>query len=156
MTTLIFPKTQRQCASFSINLAILFLSLKWTTTTPKKLIDNQHYQRLRRKMVIAFNSLTFHLTTTQLNLSFRTWGSLHCIWFDPLHRHHFCVARRPTRQEALPDLFESNPVQRAVAFSFWRIKWAIWVNTKTTKPWHGRCLGMRWAVACVSFLLTLL
>ena len=64
-------------------------------------------------MVIAFNSLTFHLTTTQLNLSFRTWGSLHCIWFDPLHRHHFCVARRPTRQEALPDLFESNPVQRA-------------------------------------------
>ena len=39
--------------------------------------------------------------------------SLHCIRFDPLHRHHFCVARRPTRQGALPDLFESYPVQRA-------------------------------------------
>ena len=58
-------------------------------------------------------TLTFHLTTTQLNPSFRTWGSLHCIRFDPLHRHHFCVARRPTRQEELPDLFESNPVQHA-------------------------------------------
>ena len=27
--------------------------------------------------------------------------------------HHFCVAWRPTRQEELPDLFESNPVQHA-------------------------------------------
>ena len=51
-------------------------------------------------------TLTFHLTTTHV-------GSLHCIRFDPLHRHHFCVAWRPTRQEELPDLFESNPVQHA-------------------------------------------
>ena len=95
-------------------------------------VDHYHAQKIDRQSAlpkaqkengdrIQF-TLTFHLTTTQLNPSFRTWGSLHGIRFDPLHRHHFCVARRPTRQEALPDLFESNPVQRAVAFSFWRIK----------------------------------
>ena len=85
-------------------------------------VDHYHVQKIDRQSAlpkaqkengdrIQF-TLTFHLTTTQLNLSFRTWGSLHCIRFDPLHRHHFCVAQRPTRQEALPDLFESNPVQR--------------------------------------------
>ena len=37
VTTLIFPKNQRQCASFSINVAILFLSFKRTTTVPNKL-----------------------------------------------------------------------------------------------------------------------
>ena len=31
VTTLIFPKNQRQCASFSINVAILFLSFKRAT-----------------------------------------------------------------------------------------------------------------------------
>ena len=42
VTTLIFPKNQRQCASFSINVAILFLSFKRATTVPNKLIDSQH------------------------------------------------------------------------------------------------------------------
>ena len=40
--TLIFPKNQRQCASFSINEAILSLSFKRATTVPNKLIDSQH------------------------------------------------------------------------------------------------------------------
>ena len=86
-------------------------------------VDHYHAQKIDRQSAlpkaqkengdrIQF-TLTFHLTTTQLNPSFRTWGSLHGIRFDPLHRHHFCVARRPTRQEELPDLFESNPVQHA-------------------------------------------
>ena len=39
VTTLIFPKNQRQCASFSINVATLFLSSKRATTVPNKLID---------------------------------------------------------------------------------------------------------------------
>ena len=71
VTTLIFPKNQRQCASFSINVAILFLSFKRATTVPNKLIDSQHYKRLRRKTLTAFHLLLhFTLTTTQLNLSF--------------------------------------------------------------------------------------
>ena len=38
---------------------------------PTKLIDNQHYKRLRRKTLTAFHLLLhFTLTTTQLNLSF--------------------------------------------------------------------------------------
>ena len=48
VTTLIFPENQRQYASFSINVAILSLSFKWATTVPNKLIDSQHYKRLRR------------------------------------------------------------------------------------------------------------
>ena len=69
VTTLIFPKNQRQCASFSINVAILFLSFKRATTVPNKLIDSQHYKRLRRKTLTAFHSLShFTLTTTRLNL----------------------------------------------------------------------------------------
>ena len=71
MTTLIFPKNQRQCTSFSINMTILFLSFKRATTVPKKLIYSQHHKRLRRKSLTAFHSLThLTLTTTQLNLSF--------------------------------------------------------------------------------------
>ena len=71
MTNLIFPKNQRQCASFSINVAILFLSFKRATTVPNKLIESQHYKRLRRKTLTAFHLLLhFTLTTTQLNLSF--------------------------------------------------------------------------------------
>ena len=71
VTTLIFPKNQRQYASFSINVAILTLSIKRATTVPNKLTDSQHYKRLRRKTLIAFHSLSrFTLTTTQLNLSF--------------------------------------------------------------------------------------
>ena len=71
VTTLTFPKNQRQCASFSINVAILFLSFKWAITAPNKLIDSQHYKRLRRKTLTAFHLLLhFTLTTTQLNLSF--------------------------------------------------------------------------------------
>ena len=69
MTTLIFPQKQRQCASFSMNVANLFLSFKWATTLPNKLIDSQHHKRLRWKMLISFLS-HFTLTTTQLNLSF--------------------------------------------------------------------------------------
>ena len=38
---------------------------------PNKLIDNQHYKRLRRKTLTAFHSLSyFTLTTTRFNLSF--------------------------------------------------------------------------------------
>ena len=71
VTTLIFPKNQRQCASFSINAAILFLSFKRATTVPNKSIDRQHYKRPRRRTRIAFHLLLhFTLTTTQLNLSF--------------------------------------------------------------------------------------
>ena len=71
VTTLIFQKNQRQCVSFSINVAILFLSFKRATTVPNKSIDSQHYKRLRRKTLTAFHLLLhFTLTTTQLNLSF--------------------------------------------------------------------------------------
>ena len=60
-----------QCASFLINMAILFLSSKWATTVPNKLIDGQYYKQLRRKTLTAFHSLLhFTLTTTWLNLSF--------------------------------------------------------------------------------------
>ena len=70
VTTLIFPKNQRQCASFSLNFVILFLSFKSATTAPNKLIDSQHYKRYRRKIPIALHSLShFTLTATQLNLS---------------------------------------------------------------------------------------
>ena len=71
VTTLIFPKNQRQCASFSINVAILFLSFKRAIIVLNKLIDSQHHKQLRRKNLIAFHSLShFTLTTTQLNLLF--------------------------------------------------------------------------------------
>ena len=52
-----------------MNVANLFLSFKWATTLPNKLIDSQHHKRLRWKMLISFLS-HFTLTTTQLNLSF--------------------------------------------------------------------------------------
>ena len=58
-------------ASFSINVAILFLASKRATTVPNKLIDCQHYRRLLRKTLTAFHSLLhFTLTTTRLNLLF--------------------------------------------------------------------------------------
>ena len=57
VTTLIFPKNQRQCASFSINAAILFLSFKRATTVPNKSIDRQHYKRPRRRTRTAFHLL---------------------------------------------------------------------------------------------------
>ena len=45
--------------------------VQWATTVPNKLINSQHYKRLRRKTLIAFHSLShFTLATTQLNLSF--------------------------------------------------------------------------------------
>ena len=47
------------------------LSFKRATTMPNKLIDSQHYKRLRRKTLTAFHLLLhFTLTTTQFNLSF--------------------------------------------------------------------------------------
>ena len=56
---------------WSINVVILFLSFKQATTAPNKLIDSQHYKRLRRKILIASHSLShFTLTAKQLNLSF--------------------------------------------------------------------------------------
>ena len=64
VTTLIFPKIQRQRDSFSINVAILFLSFKRAITVPNKLIDSQLYKRLRRKTLrTAFHSLS-HFTLT--------------------------------------------------------------------------------------------
>ena len=72
-TTLIFSTNQRQRASFSIKVAILSLSFKRATTASNKLINSQHFKRLRRKISIAFHSLShFTLTTTRLNLSFLT------------------------------------------------------------------------------------
>ena len=93
--TLIFPTNQRQCASFSLKLVILFLSFKSATTAPNKLIDNQHYKRYRRKIPIALHSLShFTLTTTQLNLSllktlnyFKTIQRL-VLSFRYLHQFH--------------------------------------------------------------------
>ena len=58
----------RSYSGFVIYVAILFLSLKRSTTEPKKLMGSQHHKRHRRKMPITFHSFT--LTTTQLNLSF--------------------------------------------------------------------------------------
>ena len=61
VTTLIFPKNQRQCASFSINVAILFLSFKRATTVPNESIDSQHYKRLRKENTDRTPfTLTFH------------------------------------------------------------------------------------------------
>ena len=54
VTTLIFRKNRRQSASFSINVAILSLSFKRATTAPNKLIDSQHYKRLRRITLTKF------------------------------------------------------------------------------------------------------
>ena len=76
VTTLIFPKNQRQYASLSINVAILFLS-------SNKLIDSQHYKRLRRKTPNAFH-LLLHFTFTNPQLKklkitprrFRDWHYL--------------------------------------------------------------------------------
>ena len=61
MTTPIFPKNQRQCARFSITVAILFLSFKRATTMPNKLIDSQNYKRPEEDNTdrIPF-TLTFH------------------------------------------------------------------------------------------------
>ena len=71
VTTLIFRKNQRQCASFSINMAILSLLFKRATTVPNKLIESQHYKRLRRKTLTALHSLShFTLTTMELNQLF--------------------------------------------------------------------------------------
>ena len=56
---------------FLINVAILSLSFKRATTVPNKLIDSQHFKRLRRITLTAFHLLLhFTLTTTQLNPSF--------------------------------------------------------------------------------------
>ena len=46
MTTLIFQKNQRSCASFSINVAILFLLFKRTTTVANKSIDKENTDRI--------------------------------------------------------------------------------------------------------------
>ena len=56
VTTLIFPKNQRQCAKFSLNVAFLFLSFKRATTVLSKLIDSKHFKQLRRKTLMAFHS----------------------------------------------------------------------------------------------------
>ena len=73
MTTLIFPENQRENASFLINLAILFLAFKRATIAPNKLIDSQHYKRLRRRIPIAFHSLSSY---TSHHSSF----VLICLW----------------------------------------------------------------------------
>ena len=53
VTTLIFPKNQRQCASFSINVAILFLSFKQATTGAQQTAEKE------KTDPIPF-TLTFH------------------------------------------------------------------------------------------------
>ena len=45
-----FSDSSEAMYQFLINVAILFLLLKWATNTPNKLIDTQHYKRHRRKM----------------------------------------------------------------------------------------------------------
>ena len=64
-------KSEAMCHFFSINVATLFLSFKQASNAPNKLIYRQHYKRLRRKILIAFHSLShFTLATAQLDLSF--------------------------------------------------------------------------------------
>ena len=61
MTTLIFPKNHRQCASFSINMAFLFLSFMRATAAPNK-FDRQSALQMPQKENtdhIPF-TLTFH------------------------------------------------------------------------------------------------
>ena len=77
LTTLIFPTNRRQCASFSIKVAILFLQFKRAITAPNKSIDSQHHKRHRRKTLIAFPSLShFTSTTTQANLILKNFTLL--------------------------------------------------------------------------------
>ena len=69
VTTLVFP--QNLSASFSINVAILYLSFKRAIAASNKLINRQHYKRHTQKIPVVFHSLShFTLTATQLNLSF--------------------------------------------------------------------------------------
>ena len=56
-------KLGAMCQFFD-DMAILLLSFKRAIPAPNKLIDSQHYQRLRRKILIAFHSLS-HLQQNQ-------------------------------------------------------------------------------------------
>ena len=105
-----FPKNQRKCASFSINVAIMFLSLRRATTAPNKLIDSQHHKRLRRKILTAFYLLShFTLTTTQLSLSLLTLNYNNCAAnCGQQRRRSCCLAGRP-------------PSKRSFAATFWHL-----------------------------------
>ena len=61
MTTLIFPKNHRQCASFSINMAFLFLSFMRATAAPNKFDRQSALQTPQKENTdhIPF-TLTFH------------------------------------------------------------------------------------------------
>ena len=61
MTTLIFPKNLRQCASCLIDVAILFLSFKRATTVPNKIDRQSALQTAEKENTdrIPF-TLTFH------------------------------------------------------------------------------------------------
>ena len=58
---LIFPKNKRQCASFSINMAFLFLSFMRTTTAPNEFDRQSALQTPQKENTdrIPF-TLTFH------------------------------------------------------------------------------------------------
>ena len=57
-------KLGAMCQFFD-DMAILLLSFKRAIPAPNKLIDSQHYQRLRRKILIAFHSLSHFTFTTE-------------------------------------------------------------------------------------------
>ena len=65
-------KNQRQWASFSINMAILFLSFKQATIVPNKLLNSQHYKWLRRKTLTAFHSPSHHAVKSIILKNFIT------------------------------------------------------------------------------------
>ena len=50
-SNLLYSPTQHR--SWEVAMAILFLSFKWATTAPNKLIDSQHNKRLRREIPFA-------------------------------------------------------------------------------------------------------
>ena len=87
VTTLIFPENQRQNASFLINLAILFLAFKRATIAPNKLIDSQHYKRLRRIPIVfhSLSSYTSHHSSFVLIclwiLNYMYYTSVSFVWF---------------------------------------------------------------------------
>ena len=105
LTTLIFPTNRRQCASFSIKVAILFLQFKRAITAPNKSIDSQHHKRHRRKTLIAFPSLShFTSTTTQANLSFSKT------------LHYFKMIQRLVLSFSHFQLFHSNTTKTQATF----------------------------------------
>ena len=81
VTTLIFRKNQGQCASVSINVAVLFPSFKRVTTVPNKFIESQQQKQPRRKTLTAFLSLSYFTFTTRVkSIILKNFKLLHFIY----------------------------------------------------------------------------